>query len=135
MLLTYSGFGGSLASNVPSLRTLPPLSSASESVSESSNVGSGAFLSTGGPAHRSIAGFIFCLLLLLLFYCVVRGKGIDTDKVTKNRLIYSVNIKFKCTHIFLTSIVSTYICCRLYCVIMKKYLYSYLWERKIYQKI
>lgn len=49
MTSTYSGFGGSLASKVPSLRTRPPLSSASESVSESSNAGSGALRSTGGP--------------------------------------------------------------------------------------
>ena len=49
-LATYRGFGGSLASRVPSLRTRPPLSSASESLSESSNAGSGWFLSTGGPA-------------------------------------------------------------------------------------
>lgn len=48
----YSGFGGSLANRVPSLRTLPPLSSASESLSESSNGGSGAFLSIGGPVHK-----------------------------------------------------------------------------------
>lgn len=94
IIKSYRGLGGSLASRVPSLRTRPPLSSVSESLSESSN-GSVAFLSTGGPRTNHELYIYFkshvCNVRKLHFSCAINSIQKNSVIIRKKYNIDSIS--------------------------------------------